>query len=97
MAPRDAAPLGLVRSAVVALASVVLGAVVASVGIALLAGAAALVAGLVRWGRWAIVVVAPAALALSRLVEQPALAWLAVLLLAGDLLVGVLRRVSPAP
>ena len=95
MSARDTAPLGPLRSALVAVASVLLGVVVAPVGIALLAGAAALVAGLARWGRWAIVVVAPVALALSRLVEQPALAWLAVLLLAGDLLVGALRRVSP--
>lgn len=62
--------------------------------VAVAALAITLAAGLLPRGRLLLVVAAPAALALSRLDERPSLAWLAVALLAADLLLDPRRSPS---
>ncbi len=68
-------------------------ALVATPATAVLGGAATLAVGLVPRARLLVVAVAPAALVVSRLDQRPTLAWLALAILAADLLVEALSRV----
>jgi arabinofuranan 3-O-arabinosyltransferase len=79
-----------VAVAVVATGSVL----VAPLSVALLAAGLTLVAGLVPRGRLLLVVAAPAALIVSRVDLRPSLAWLAVALLAADLLLSRTDRAT---
>jgi hypothetical protein len=76
-----------VRGAVLAGAVVAGTALVAPLPIALMAGGATVVDALVRRGRWLLVAVSVGGLAVSRIDHRPSLAWLAVAVLAGAVLV----------
>lgn len=94
-ADRRARPL---RAVLLAGAVVAGTAVVAPVPVALAAGGATALDALVRRGRWLLVAVAVGSLALSRIDQRPSLAWLAVAVLAGAVLVdaAVWLRERPA-
>jgi arabinofuranan 3-O-arabinosyltransferase len=85
---RPAAPRATpVRGAMLAGAVVVGTALVAPLPIALVAGGATVVDAFVRRGRWLLVGLAVGSLAVSRIDHRPSLAWLAVAVLAGAVLV----------
>jgi arabinofuranan 3-O-arabinosyltransferase len=80
---------------VTALAAGVAAAVVSRWWIGLLVGIALIVAARIRWGRVVLGVGAPTALAVSKLASVPELGWVAVLLLAADvLLIWLVNRAS---
>lgn len=87
------------RAALLAGAIVAGTAAVAPVPVALAAGGATALDALVRRGRWPLVALAVGGLAASRVDQRPSLAWLAVAVLAGTVLVdaAVRLRGQPAP
>jgi hypothetical protein len=84
----DAAPVAPRAAIGVAVVAGVAASLASRAWIGLVVGVATLVASMVRGARVVLAGGAPAALVLSRAVDAPELGWLAVLLLAADLLIG---------